>query len=198
MLPDYILEAFRKIPANAPEGAYNGAWTSVLIHFFDIRDGYTIWPQYPVSYPIVTEEASRDTIDMVVYLTVERNDTVVFFLELKAEKNLTGTFSRIQADDQMRTRIKQLYNLTPTLLLGVSAFGRKCCTYELNKETGAITPPFVPRPQDGRFYNVVTIDQWDYNICTQEGFEKFEEVVRVAKYVGNGEQSSKFWSFFPS
>ncbi|KAF9537159.1 hypothetical protein CPC08DRAFT_771358 [Agrocybe pediades] len=137
MLPGYILKAFDRIPHDAPEAAFYGPWNSVLFHFFNIKEGYTISPQYPV----ITGE--RNAIDFVVALTVQRDDF------------------HVNADDQMHQHFYQLYdNDIPPKLYGISAFGSQCCTYQLDKDTGSVHPTELPRSQE-KLGDLAPRELWD-------------------------------------
>ncbi|KAF9541072.1 hypothetical protein CPC08DRAFT_650710, partial [Agrocybe pediades] len=162
------------------EAEYYGPWNSVLFHFFDLSEGYTICPQYPVIF------GESDTIDfaVVVRLIVQHHKSVVFFVEVKAAKFLSSTWKRMEADNQMRHRFLQLYETTPDIIYGVSAFGTQCSNYHMDKDDDGIIPKVTPAPDPTRVHNGAPMSLWNYDVCTEEGYAKFAEIVREAKAAG--------------
>ncbi|KAM6499124.1 hypothetical protein JOM56_004632 [Amanita muscaria] len=105
----------------------------------------------------------------------------VFFLEIKPPGHVNDIVSRIAADDLMRDRFRNLYDLTPLPRLhGTSAMGQRLAFYCLDKATGNVEPEYVERSRS-RVTDVVPANMWVLDITTAAGYERFMEVVNDAK-----------------
>jgi len=180
MLPEYIKSSFLRINPEADGARYYRPWNSVLNYAFPIKDGYEIAPQFPLS------SVGKDTIDSPVILTVFRNEASIFFVEVKAPKYLGQIYARTAADDQIRKRFTQLHHSSPSKLQGVSAFGTSLCFYELDKNTGKITPE--PTEEYSRSYvkDLAPKDWWNLDLLDQVGYDTFLVAVEAAKTIVHG------------
>jgi hypothetical protein len=185
MWPQFIIDSFQRVPANAEENEYYGPWNSVLNYCFRIEEGYEITPQKVVG-GISSRE--KDSIDFVVSYTITKNTATIFFVEVKPQKSLPGLYLRQEADDQVRKRFTQLYNSSPSVMHGVSAFGSHCSFYLFDKGTGKITPARAAQPSPDFVVDVAPLVLWNHDILQEEGYERFLEIVASAKMVGLGER----------
>ncbi|KIJ32545.1 hypothetical protein M422DRAFT_35768 [Sphaerobolus stellatus SS14] len=134
MWPQFIVDAFNRCRPDDDEARFYGSqlncsqqlntynlltghsfgypWNTTLNHCFPTHEGFEIAPQFPTSRVTPTDRA---TIDFVVTLTVMKNNVTIFFVEIKAPKNLNNRLTpRIEADTQMRNRFFELYHSSPS------------------------------------------------------------------------------------
>ncbi|KAF8079196.1 hypothetical protein FPV67DRAFT_1467838 [Lyophyllum atratum] len=182
MWPQFILNSFARIHAEADESAYYGVWNSVLNFCFKIEEGYEITPHNVVG-PI--SPWGQHPFDSLVSYTVTKNDATIFFVEIKARKYLPGLYARQEADVQMRKRFTQLYDSSPSIMHGVSAFGTRMCFYRLDRDTGRIAGPRAAAPSADFVVDTAPLELWDdSDICEPDGYERFMKSVDKAKRVG--------------
>ncbi|KAG5634175.1 hypothetical protein H0H81_003058, partial [Sphagnurus paluster] len=184
MWPQFILNSFARVHADADESAYYGAWNSVLNFCFKIEEGYEISPQKVVGQISAGE---KDSIDFVVSYTITKNEATIFFVEVKAQKYLPGLYARREADIQMRNRFAQLYDSSPSMMHGVSTFGSRLCFYLFDKGTGRITPARAAEPSADFVVDTAPLEFWDEDICQPAGHDKFMKIVNSAKMIGLAE-----------
>jgi len=118
----------------------------------------------------------RDALDFVVYFRVDLHRIPVFFVEVETALAIANLSSRADADDQMRSRLRQLFDQSLTELHGISALGTRLCFYCLDKAAESVTPPPIHR---GAAYvnDTAPADRWDADILTDDGYNRFMDVV---------------------
>ncbi|KAF4613831.1 hypothetical protein D9613_007986 [Agrocybe pediades] len=141
MLPPYIIKSFDEAPQDEYAEQFYGPWLSVLVHFFDIAKGYTIYPAYLPFNPFGM--GPSDPPEIPISFVVKHNKLVIFFVQVKAPNSLKNMSSRRDADALMRDRFFQLLESFPSygIISGISAFGSQCSIYTLDGETNRIVPP---------------------------------------------------------
>ncbi|KIM78059.1 hypothetical protein PILCRDRAFT_11507 [Piloderma croceum F 1598] len=151
-----------------------GAYNILLGHAFPVVDGYVVHPQVaPVDF-------RRDALDFVVYFRIDLHRIPVFFVEVKTALAIKNLSARADADDQMRLRLRQLFDQSLTELHGISALGTRLCFYCLDKNTESLTPR--PIPQIAAYINdTAPADRWDADILTDDGFNRFMNIVEHVK-----------------
>ena len=113
----------------------------------------------------------------MVYFRIDLHRIPVFFVEIKTARTIQNLSARAAADDQMRLRLKQLFDQSLTELHGISALGTRVCFYCLNKSTESVTPP--PIPHNTVYVNdTAPADRWDADILTDDGYDCFMNIVR--------------------
>jgi hypothetical protein len=104
----------------------------------------------------------------------------VFFVEVKTALAIKNLSARADADDQMRLRLRQLFDQSLTELHGISTLGTRLCFYCLDKNTESLTPR--PIPQNAAYVNdTAPADRWDADILTDDGFNRFMNIVEHVK-----------------
>lgn len=122
----------------------------------------------------------RDALDFVVYFRVDLNRVPIFFLEVKTARTIGSTSGRADADEQMRLKMAQLFDASPSVLYGISALGTRLCFYMLDKTTESLTPQVIPR--DPTYVNdVAPASRWNADILTDVGYNRFMSFVHEAK-----------------
>jgi hypothetical protein len=112
----------------------------------------------------------------VVYFRVDLHRIPVFFVEVKTALAIENLSARADADDQMRLRLRQLFDQSLTELHGVSALGTRLCFYCLDKNTESLTPPLIPR--NAAYVNdTAPADRWDADVLTDNGYNRFMNIV---------------------
>ncbi|KAK2467705.1 hypothetical protein APHAL10511_000299 [Amanita phalloides] len=178
MLPQHILDQFARIPHNTTiENKYYGVFDKILNKVCFTDDAFTIEPQYALPQAV----SVRPTIDFIVTYVVEVNDLPIFFLEIQPPLHRDHISSRVDADAQMRTRFRALYNLSPTPRLhGVSVMGQRLAFYCMYKATGHVNPHYVA-PSNDYITDTVPAERWDTDITTEEGYYTFMAVINDVK-----------------
>ncbi|KIJ48399.1 hypothetical protein M422DRAFT_777848 [Sphaerobolus stellatus SS14] len=185
MWPQFIVDAFNRCRPDADEPRFYGPWNSILNHCFPIYEGFEIASQFPTSRITPT---NRATIDFVVTLTVMKNNATIFFVEIKAPKNLNDQLTpRIEADTQMWNRFFEFYHNSPSKTIGISAFGTRLCFYELDKSTGEITPKPAAEFSQTVVRDVAPLLWWNIDLLEDPGYEKFMRAVQWAKSIVHAE-----------
>ena len=92
----------------------------------------------------------------------------MFFVEVKTALTITLLSARADADDQMRERLRLLYDRdqSPSELHGISALGTKNCFHSLDKSLESLTPLAIPRKEAYINDNTAPVDRWDSDILT--------------------------------
>ena len=81
----------------------------------------------------------------------------------------------------MRETFCSLYDLALTPRLhGISVVGRQLAFCCLHKPTGLLTPGYIA-PSAVRVTNTVPKARWDVDVTTEEGYQRFTEVVEDIK-----------------
>jgi hypothetical protein len=99
----------------------------------------------------------------------------VFFVEVKTALTITNLSARADSDDQMRLRLRQLFDQSLTELHGISALGTRLCFYCLDKNSESTTPPPIPR-NEAYVNDTAPVDRWDADILTDDGYNRFMKV----------------------
>ena len=199
MLPAIIRAEFEYVnPATTQENDYYGAYNILLFHAFPVSDGFVIHPQvqvrHYVMYPLRANRVSqvvpafsrRDALDFVVYFRVELHRIPVFFVEVKTAVTIMHTSARAGADDQIRDRLRQLFDQSLSELRGISALGTRLCFYTLDKSLESITPIAIPR-NEAYVNDTAPADRWDVDILTDDGYNRFMEVCNEVKALATAE-----------
>ncbi|KAJ7481688.1 hypothetical protein FB451DRAFT_1030529 [Mycena latifolia] len=135
--PRPIMAAFRAARVTGENDMY-GAWNKLLAQLFPISTEFIVHTHYG-------DEAGRKTADHdgMVFL-ISYSHYPVLVLQIKPEASLGTPSARVQADDQIRSRLLDLFPECPLpTLYGISAFGRR---FHIIKKTGSsISPPYIPR-----------------------------------------------------
>lgn len=181
MLPPFIVESFNAINPAADEAEFYGPWNSVLNHYFRIEEGYIICPHYPV-FP-----GGED--DFAVLLTVQKDKIPLFFVEVTAPRFFEFPHYRISANKQIYKRFTQLYDSSPQVIHGVSAFGTLMHFYKLDKNSGHVESA-SPQAHPDLITDTVPQSCWNINLLDQVGYAKLEEVVHAAKAMGRFQEHS--------
>lgn len=192
---NFIINSFTRIPANADENEYYGAWNTVLNFCFNIEEGYEITPKKTVDK---ISAGGKNTVDFVVSYMNTKSKATLFFLEVREEKDLPGLYARQEADTQMRKHFAQLYDSLPSGLqmYSVSAFGSRVSFYLLDKRTKRIIPPCAAEPSAEFVSDTAPLELWNGDICQPDGYVRFMEVVNSAKAAGFGKRIflvTRFW-----
>jgi hypothetical protein len=115
-----------------------------------------------------------------VYFRVDLHRILVFFVEVKTALTITLLSARADADDQMRERLRQLYDQSLSELRGISALGTKLCFYSLDKSLESLTPIAIPR-NDAYINDTAPVDRWDLDVLTDDGYNRFMDVCNEVK-----------------
>jgi hypothetical protein len=185
MLPQCILDRFARIPPNTiVENEYYGVYDKILNKVSFTDEIFTIEPQYILPQAVglpPNDFVGVPTIDFVVTYVVEVNDRPIFFLEIKPPLYLDHISSRVDADAQMRTRFRSLYEDTPTPRLhGISVIGQRLAFYCLDKANGHVDPNYVA-PSTDYMVDTIPAERWDADITTEEGYQRFMVVINDVK-----------------
>lgn len=129
---------------------------------------------------VAPNRPGREAVDFVVYLIIYAADIPVFFVKVKPGVAMRLLSARAAADEQMRGRIEELFDQSPSEIHGVSALGQKLCFYCYDKHTQTLTPQRIPRHPD-IVTNTAPADRWDTDIITDEGFDRFMDIVEHVK-----------------
>jgi hypothetical protein len=176
MWPQYILDNFARIPANTTiENKFYGVYNMILDRECFNTPQFAVEPQYALPN---AQTPGVPTVDFVVTYVVEVNDGPVFFLEIKPPGHVEHIATRIDADEQMRSRFRSLFNLVPTpRLYGASVMGHRLAFYSVDKVTRAVIPGYVA-PSTTHVMDTVPEARWDVDITTEEGYQRFMAIVQ--------------------
>lgn len=141
---------------------------------------------------IAPVSSRRDALDFVVYFRIDLHRIPVFFVEVKTAQTIKNLSARTDADDQMRLRLRQLFDQGLTELHGISALGTRLCFYCLDKTTKSLTPPPIPR-NDAYVNDTAPADRWDADILTDDGYNRFMYIVEHVRVLAAAEG---MWPFF--
>ena len=105
------------------------------------------------------------------------------FVEIMPLSSIDRLSTRADADSQMRRRFAELYDATPSLFTGISAFGHIVCKYELNKELNNRIIPPPTRGSDERVVDVAPRTRWDLDLTTAPGAARILNIFQEVKNV---------------
>ena len=125
-------------------------------------------------------------LDFVVYFRVDLHRIPVFFVEVKTALTITILSARADADDQMRQRLRQLYDQSLSELRGISALGTKLCFYSLDKSLESLTPLAIPR-NEAYINDTAPVARWDSDMLTDNGYDRFMGVCNEVKALAAAE-----------
>lgn len=117
-------------------------------------------------------------LDFVVYFRVDLHRIPVFFVEVKTALTITILSARADADDQMRQRLRQLYDQSLSELRGISALGTKLCFYSLDKSLESLTPLAIPR-NEAYINDTAPVARWDSDILGMTASWEFVTKLRL-------------------
>ena len=117
-----VAKSSRVLDAETIENKFYGLYNSILTECFPSTQ-FTVTPQY------VTEGAQTGgsgTIGFTIAYVVELLDLgPIFFIEIRPPTEFSSLSARRDANDQVRTRFRELADILQIpKLYGVSAFGR--------------------------------------------------------------------------
>ena len=132
-----------------------------------------------------------------MYFCVDLHRIPVFFFEVKTAQTITLLSARADADDQVRERLRQVYDQSFSGLHGISALGTKLCFYSLDKILEPIiTPLAIPR-NEAYINDTAPVDGWNSGILTDDGYNRFMGVCEEVKTLAAVEATLKgVWPFF--
>jgi hypothetical protein len=110
----------------------------------------------------------------------------VFFVEVKTALAIENLSARTDADDQMRLRLRQLFDRSLTELHGISALGPRLCFYCLDKTMESLTPSRIPR-NDTYINDTAPAGRWDADILTDDGYNRFMNIVEHVRALAAAE-----------
>ncbi|KAG2005563.1 hypothetical protein CC2G_001958 [Coprinopsis cinerea AmutBmut pab1-1] len=175
--PDYIIQSFtianrKAAEPTANESLYYGPYTRILYEILGLKGPFEVSQQF---------SDTRDAINLVLLVTVQMDEHPIFFIEVKLPGALNMGSKWAQADSQMRDRYRALKDgLITQSLPGVSAFGTRMAFYHYDRDTNRVEPPPILR--DPEILNdVAPKDRWDADLLTQDGAERFRQVVERAR-----------------
>ena len=179
MWPQYILDHFARIPDNTTiENKYYGVYNTILDRECFNTAQFTVQPQYALPN---AQTPGIPPVDFLVTYVVEVNDLPVFFLEIKPPNHREHISTRADADQQIRERFRSLYDLVLIPRLhGISVMGQQLAFYCLHKPSGLVTPEYVA-PSAVRLTDTAPKARWDVDVTTEEGYQRFMEVVEYVK-----------------
>lgn len=153
-----VVKRFKRIPNNPSEKDYYAPFDKLLNTEFDTKDKYTVAPQ---SFPV---PKSYNSIDFYIEYEVQLEDKPILIIEIKVENNKKLLACRKEADNQLRQRLVELYELCPlNKLYGISFFGTYYSVYCLDKETMKIYPDAI-NDDSHIIVDTAPIKNWDKNI----------------------------------
>ncbi|KAK0460357.1 hypothetical protein IW261DRAFT_1370605 [Armillaria novae-zelandiae] len=175
-----ILGRFARIPDDTTiENKYYGVYNAILADECFTEDIFFVEPQYVLP---VAQTGGVGAIDYVITFVVEVDDIPVLFLEIKPPTHLRHISARVEADNQIRSRFFQLYNLCRTpRLYGISAIGKMCSIYTMDTaHDGSVEPEFIPSSHR-HVTDMAPESRWHLDITTEEGYERFMAAVADVK-----------------
>jgi hypothetical protein len=191
-LPALIRAEFEYVdPQTTQENDHYGAYNILLCHAFPTTEGYVVHPQVIqvrtsllskfskklTDSQVAPATSSLDALDFVVYFRVYFHRIPVLFLQVKTAVTIANLSSRAAVDDQIRLRLRQLFDECLSELHGISALGTRLCFYCLDKNTESLTPPFIPR-NPACVNDVAPTYLWDTDILTDDGYNHFMGIVQ--------------------
>ena len=130
--------------------------------------------------PATSHFQGQDVLYFTLYFRVYFHRIPVFFLESQSAFTIENSFSREVVDDQMRWRMRELFDRGLSEVHGISALGTKLCFYCLDKKAESLTPLFIPR-DPAYIKDVAPAHLWDTDLLTDDGYDRFMGIVQRVK-----------------
>ena len=173
---NYLVEQFNRVkPETTNEHDLYGPFGTLLYDLFPPAEGYQVSPQYNLI---------PGSIDYaIVYLVIQQRFPI-FFVEIKTLLALNLASSRAEADDQMRTRFRDISNTfghipLPTLI-GISAMGTRFAVYRHRTRNQSITPrPITSHPL--YLTNTAPLQRWSYDLMEDAGEAELRAIANEVK-----------------
>ena len=125
-------------------------------------------------------KSTREAVDSGIFFKTERQIIPEMFVEIKSLSAIDQLSVRPDADLQMRRCFTDFYDVTPSIFIGICAFGHIVCKYELNKEDNRIKPA----PIQGSLELVVAPgNRWDLDLTTVAGAAQIPNIFQAVKNV---------------
>ncbi|KAJ7629399.1 hypothetical protein DFH06DRAFT_1141027 [Mycena polygramma] len=168
--PDSVVRRFAAVPPNPRENDLYGPWNKLLSHIFPPSSEFTVAPQ---SYLIPT---SNGATSLALKYEVLHNDIPVLVVEIKPPGSLRLPSARKEADNLIRSRLRDLSVDCPLPKLhAVSAFGTKVAFYQQAKGYQMMPPGISP---DANFVtDTAPLRWWDCDVLEDEGRRRFRALV---------------------
>ena len=197
-LPSLIRTEFENIyPRTTEENDYNGVYNLLLLHAFPATEGYVIHPYVILTFllsnfsmklktasqvapPTAESHHSRDVLCFTLYFRVYFHRIPVFFLGSQTALAIESASYRTIVDDQMRLRMRELFDQSISEVHGISALGTKLCFYCLDKKAESLTPRFIPR-DTAYIKDVAPAHLWGSDLLTDDGYDRFMGIVQRVK-----------------
>jgi len=150
----FVTEILSSIPHISTEQAYYGPYNALLGQAFPPLDRYMVVPS--------THPNSRKDVNFLVeHIAIDRR--VVMVVEIKRENIIHYEHARMEADLQIRDRLRFIHENVIPELIGISIFGRFCRVYRYIRATKQITS------DSGEDLHS---DRWNINLYSESGRTK--------------------------
>ena len=145
-----------------------------LFHRCVIEDEFSLMLLAEASFD---QLASFEPVDCGLFMVlINLEEEPFLFAEIKDDGWVDEPDKRWRADIQMRRRFDEMLDKCPLpRLYGLSLLGTSLRVYSCDKATRLMNPR-VPK-EDRTFLE----GQWDVDLLSQEGFQKFQDIVAYIK-----------------
>lgn len=158
---------------------FSGGWSRLLDKSFPESEIIGVQTQ-PAPYSI------HPVMELIVYLFSQPDDRptpvrdMLLFVELRDIRDLDRPSARADADAQVRARYNDhLHESRIPVLYAISAFGNKVRFYKANKDTGIISPAYVPPSSKEALPPADYLrDGWNVDILSHGGRLKMRRIVK--------------------
>ncbi|KAG2048632.1 hypothetical protein BDR06DRAFT_1012793 [Suillus hirtellus] len=193
MLPQQVLDKFADVPADTTnENEYHGAYTALLCTtlYSTSLVPYMIWPHYYL-------DEKNPATARVSFVAVTLQYQPLFVLQLHPPGHINLPSTRIAADNKMR---RILHSVCPETVVpkfhGISAMGQKLAFYSMDTISGRVHPDRVPTAGGGTEVDKVPANNWELNITTEAGHQRFLNVVNDVKSMDINRMRQEFSIWF--
>ena len=105
------------------------------------------------------------------------------FVEIKTGSAINSLSARALTDAQTWERFGDYYDATPSIFVGLSAFGHHVAQYTLNKEeNNKITPSRILASPE-HLVDVAPRQRWDIDLTTEEGGRRMLDIIQLVELV---------------
>ena len=105
------------------------------------------------------------------------------FVEIKTGSAINSLSARALADAQTRERFGDYYDATPSIFVGLSAFGHHVAQYTLNKEKNNKITPSRTLASPEHLVDVAPRQRWDVDLTTEEGGRRMLDIIQLVELV---------------